>query len=92
MQPDVRIRITVRDGEGDGSVESGAFDLGNVPPAIGSIVLPTDIVTGTATVKYAIFDTKSDPAQIATLDVQTAQLHLAFGLLLILSTLIGGLQ
>jgi N-acetylneuraminic acid mutarotase len=61
----VRVRITAEDENGSESRgESGFFDLGNVPPAIETVDLPQGVVTGTATIRYTISDTKSDPARI----------------------------
>jgi N-acetylneuraminic acid mutarotase len=61
----VTVRITARDASGlEGSTTSPGHSLGNAQPVISDISVPTENVTGTATISYMITDAHSDPSTI----------------------------
>ncbi|GEM_PF-745893 len=64
-EADVRVRITPDDGEAQGEPgETPPFVAGNVPPTITNLEVPSNPVTGTATLSFEIEDTQSDVAEI----------------------------
>ena len=56
-----------------------------------SLLIVLTLPLAVKNIKAALNSSIDKPEQIATLDVQTAQLHMLFGLLLILSLILGGL-
>jgi N-acetylneuraminic acid mutarotase len=69
----VRIRFVPSDGGGAGpDAISADFPAGNVPPEVTGLTLPSDPVTGTATLKITVSDTQSDVARIEVQFLRTA--------------------
>ncbi|MCU0722082.1 MAG: hypothetical protein MUC63_00430, partial [Planctomycetes bacterium] len=61
----VTIRVTATDATGRrGSAASPGHSIGNAPPVVAAVVLPSVPVTGTATVRYTLLDAWADEAEI----------------------------